>query len=63
MKTKNQGKTMIQVTYTTVRVGLSFRVGEYQTMKGAKIAAARHNQEMIKIGLPSGNFIYHFQEA
>jgi hypothetical protein len=54
---------MIKVTYTTARVGLSFRVGEYQTMKGAKVAAARHNQEMVKVGLPSGNFTYHFEEV
>ena len=56
---------MIQVTYTTAALAntdYSFFVGQYQTMKGAKIAAARHNREMMKINLPSTKFIYKFQE-
>ena len=57
---------MIQVTYTTAKLAntnYSFFVGQYQTMKGAKIAAARHNREMMKINLPSTKFIYQFQEV
>lgn len=56
---------MIKVTYTLPRspMGLHFTVGEYATMRGAKVAAFRHLREMERAGLPVDMFAYHFGEA